>query len=435
MWIKKITTSLYVSFFVKTVVCALISVLLFVLLVTLSRTYIDLKNTQIQDELRIESDAIARDIIEQITTNKMTFKQAEEMDFDGLPIYQVMLINEVNLSQSVIEGLSHESVFGYDVEFADSFGQMYINVYGLEVQGDIFYILSAVISVVLFLILVINSIAKEISYVKEIESGIKLIATDDILYKIPIKGKNELANLAFNINSMGDSIHASRQKERQDEINQRLLITNMSHDLKTPLTSMTGYIDVIKSKLSEDDELYQYANIAKENGNRLEQLISDLFLYSKLISGDVPINLQKVDIAMVMRQILEIRSENVDLNLSNDVQGDLLARIDAEKFHRVMDNLLSNAKKYGVENSKIRIIIDKIEDGITISVQNETDDDLEGRMDKLTNRLYTAREDRANGSSGLGLSIATELVLMMEGELSFQFNNRIFTATIKLPVG
>ncbi len=431
MWIKKIATSLYVSFLMKTIISALISLLIFGLLATLTQTYIGIKNTQNQDQIRLESDAIARDILEQIAEGNMTFSQADEMSFDSLPTYQVIFIKNQHLTQSVVDGLSQESVFGYDVEFADASGQMYINVYGLETKGTIYYIVSAVISVICFLVLVINFIVKEIFYLKEIESGIKTIATEDILYKIPIKGKNELARLAMNINSMGDSLYDSRRKERQDEINQRLLITNMSHDLKTPLTSMIGYIDVIKNKLSKEDELYAYADIAKENGNRLEKLIADLFLYSKLISGDMPVNMQAIDINLMLTQILEIRIENI---VFSSESKELKSNIDPEKFHRVIDNLISNANKYGVLDRPIIIEIKYDQNNIIINIQNETEDDLTDKIKNISKRLYTAHEDRANGSSGLGLSIATELIKTMDGTLCFKFDNRIFTATVKLPI-
>ncbi len=430
MWIKKIASSLYVSFLIKIIISVLVSLLFFALLATLSQTYIDYKNTQSQDKIRLESDAIAEGILERIAMGNMTFSQADNINFDQLPTYQVMFIKKEHLTQSVVDGLSQESVFGYDVEFADTSGTMYINVYGLEVQGDVYYIVSAVMGVICFLVLVTNFMVKEILYIKEIESGIKLIATQDILYKIPIKGRNELARLAMDINSMGESIYDSRQRERQDEINQRLLITNMSHDLKTPLTSMIGYIDVIKSKLPKEDELYTYADIAKENGNRLEKLIADLFLYSKLISGDMPVNMQAIDVNLMLKQIVEMRIE--DIVFSSEIK-ELKASIDPEKFHRVIDNLISNADKYGVQGEPIEVSVKEGDGDILIAVQNSTDDNLSGKIDLLQNRLYTANEDRANGASGLGLSIVSELLKIMNGSLNLSYDKNIFTAVVKLP--
>ncbi len=430
MWIKKIATSLYVSFLIKTMFSALVSLLIFILLATLTQTYVDFKNTQNQDQLRLESDAIAQDIFKQITAENLTFLQADSMDFDNIPSYQVLFIKKENLTEFAIEGLTQESVFAYDVEFADTSGKMYINVYGLEINGNIYYIASTLISIIIFFVLIIKFVLKEIFYIKEIEYGIKLIATENILHKIPIKGNNELARLAKSINGMGDSIYVSRQKERKDEINQRLLITNMSHDLKTPLTSMIGYIEIIKSKLSKSDELYSYANIAKENGNRLEKLITDLFLYSKLLSGDVPVNMQDININFMLKQIIEIRFEDI-VFLSESKE--LNASIDAEKFHRVMDNLISNAKKYGIESEPIHVCAEDENDDIIITVQNSTEDDLYGKIDLLQNRLYTANEDRSNGSSGLGLSIVAELLKIMNGALSLSYDNKVFTAIIKLP--
>ncbi len=432
MWIKNISKSLYVSFFIKTVFAAIVSSTIFLLLIILSHNVIDYINIERQDELRMESDIIAEGIIREIEEKKLTYRQALDNSFDELPIYQVIFIAKKDITPSVVEGLDTESVFPYDVEFPDTSAIMYISVDGLEVQPVLFYLVSTVISVASFFVIIIFLIFKELTYIKDIESGIKTMATEDILYKIPIKGKNELASLALSINSMGDAIYSGQQKERQNEINQRQLITNMSHDLKTPLTSMTGYIDIIKSKLSKEDELYQYATIAKENGHRLDKLISDLFLYSKLISGDMPINLQSVDLSVVLRQILEIRTENVIFNSPLNA-GDCMASIDAEKFHRVMDNLIGNAKKYGLKDTPIQVSLAKDGNNITVSVQNQTAEDLEGKMDKIANRLYTASEDRSNGSSGLGLSISTELVKTMNGNISFDFTGSTFTATIDLP--
>ncbi len=434
MLFKKMSMSLYVSFLVKTVTAALVSTLLFIVLLYLTHGITDLRNTYMQDDLRQQSDIIAQEVISKIETERLSFSQTQEFNFNQVPFYQILFFDEDQLANGADQGLDTQSIFGYEIDFFDTTGKMYISLTGLEANPDALYIVSAVISIVIFILLIIYLIFKEISYIKELEQGINLIATENMLYKIPIKGTNELARLATMINALGDSIYESREKERQDELNQRQLITNMSHDLKTPLTSMKGYIDILSDKLSDQDELYQYALIAKKNGLRLEKLIDDLFYYSKLISHDMPMNLQNLDIPVILNQILEIRTETIVLTTDFDTNKKLIAQIDPEKFHRVMDNLISNAHKYGIQGLPIELTIKNSEDHIVISVENQTNDNLIDKMDKIADRLYSGYEHRPNGSSGLGLSIASELLRAINGTLSLHFKDRTFTAIIKLPI-
>ncbi len=428
MWIKKIASSLYLSLVVRILLSAFIASITLFGLSTLSNKYVDIKNIEIYSNQQHYANSIANSVQHYIEYNNKTFKEIERMNFDDND-YQIRFADDVTLNDSLFISYTGADVYTFDVTFSDTTGKMFIKISDILLSVDIFNIISVIVSIIIFFCLSLYLVYKQLSYINVIESGIKIIADEDMLYKIPIKGNNELAKLALNINNMGDTIYQSHQKERKDEIMQRQLITNMSHDLKTPLTSMTGYIDIISNKVSNDEELSQYANIAKQNGIRLEKLINDIFLYSKLISGDIPLNLQQYNIFILMNQILEIRTENI--NFINANSNDVLnIKVDAEKFHRIIDNLLSNANKYGIKDSSIEIEVKKDIDDVTIIISNQTNDDLSDKMDKITNRSYTANEDRSNGSSGLGLSIALELISMMNGNLDFEFKDQIFKAII-----
>ncbi len=435
MWIKKIATSIYVSIFVRMAFSAILCLSLFFILIFLSNSYIEQRNSDFFVRQQEEIDVLLEDIKNTISDKSLTYQEAKRTKFvNDKSVYNVYfldisneLVKELNTFFN-FDFLNNEHL--YEISFADTDGFIVIKSNKVTNATNFLYISSSVFCIILFFVLCIYLIFRQLSYLKTIEKGIDFIADNNILYKIPIKGDDELARLAMSINSMGNSLYNKRQKEREDEINQRLLITNMSHDLKTPLTSINGYIDIAKNKLSEDDEVYQYICIAKENGARLEKLVNDLFLYSKIISGDMPIELRNININIMLKQILEIRTENI---ISNIEKKDLIANIDAEKFHRVMDNLISNAKKYGIKDKPINVLAYLKDKDIVIEVKNYTNDKLNDNLEILKNRLYTAREYRTNGSSGLGLSIVTELLNMMNGSLELSFYDKIFTAKITLP--
>lgn len=321
-------------------------------------------------------------------------------------------------------------VFIVDIDYVGIFELLVMELKWLGTKKGVFFILSSMASMLVFFFLSAYLIFKRLSYLKEMETGIKIIAHKDMRYKIPIKGKTELARLARCINCMGDTLHNDRENERQHEIAQRTLVTNISHDLKTPLTSITGYIDIIESRLDSNDELRQYAHIAKRNANRLEKLIEDLFLYSSLISGDLLVNLQSVNVTVMVGQLVEMRAENIVY--TKESKG-LWGCVDPDHFHGVMDNLFSNAVKYGVEGKPIAVSVREQDDNIFIAVQNYTNQHLEGKMDLLKTRLYTASEDRSNGSSGLGLSIVSELTKAMNGTLDLSYEDKSFAATVRFP--
>lgn len=436
VWIKKLLKSLYGSIILRITLAVIISCVLVVLLLTATTQYSVSQNKKFWEANSTAIEEIASEIKSGIDTQNLTYKQAKEQDYSNLEDEILCTISFYSSYSDIFNDVDYLYEVGmlgagyfFEISFADGTGFMVVYSEKIVAQTDVLIILSFVIGISLFFILSLCLIFKKLSYIKVIEKGIFNISHGDINYKIPIKGENELTRLATSINDMGDMLLQKIEQERNHEANQRLLITNMSHDLKTPLTSMTGYIDVIESKMPTDHELYPMAVVAKKNGQRLEKLISDLFLYSKLLSKDVTINMQKINLNVMLKQILEIRTEKIVLN---EKDTNLSAYIDPEKFHRIMDNLISNAAKYGLENEDITVNIGSKNNEVVLEVENLTHENVAANLDKLTNRLYTASEDRTNGSSGLGLSIVTELLNVMDGKLELAFKNNVFKATVYL---
>lgn len=437
VWIKKILRTLYASIVLRMSLALVIACLVTTILLLAINQYSLTQNRVFWKENSDEIQAFAYQVEDLIQSESLTFKQATEYRLPALELDLPVTISFYSNYGDIFEEIDYlyelemvrEGYF-FEFIFTDGIGFMVVYSEEIETQTDLLMLLSFIAGIVLFFLLSLYLILKKLSYITVIEKGINHISHGDMQYKIPLQGSNELTRLAGSINEMGDRLYQNMEQERKSEINQRLLITNMSHDLKTPLTSMTGYIDVIASKLSPDHEVYPLVSTAKKNGQRLEKLIADLFLYSKLISQDVPIHLQSINLNLMLKQMIEIRTEQVVLR---EGTSNVMASIDPEQFHRVLDNLISNAVKYGVEGAPIFVLVDSREDQVVIEVKNRTYEDLEGDLERLTGRLYTAHEDRNNGSSGLGLSIVTELLKAMDGRLTLSFENKTFTATILLP--
>ncbi len=434
--IKKIFRSLYASIIARISISAIISLAILCVLLYCTNYFSMRQNTEFWHTNFTQIEELVEQIEMIVDNRQMTFKQAKDYKFLKLEQnskYEIEFFSTYNDFFDEIRYFYELEMFNngyfYEIDFIDGTGFISIQSDKIDSITNILIIVSIGLCIMLFLVIAIYLIFKELSYIKVIEQGINNMSDNDILYKIPIKGQNELTRLANSINNMGDMLYAKIEQERETEMNQRLLITNMSHDIKTPLTSMTGYMNVIKKKLSSDHEVYPLIEVAHKNGKRLEKLVEDLFLYSKLISKDVNVNKQTININVILHQILEVRTDNI---VFKEIDVDLYANIDIEKFYRVVDNLIGNAEKYGVPDEVITITSRLQEETILIDVKNLTNDNLEHKLHKLSNRLYTANEDRTNGSSGLGLSIVVELLKMMNGELTLSYEDNIFTATISL---
>lgn len=427
--LTKNKNSIYTSILIKVMISLLISISTFYLLSDRLDNYIDGINNEFLKNEQKNIEEFIEYVQNEIDNKDLTYKEAKRMKFTKgarydieFFIYSSINFDELNLDQKGIKYI-------YKIEYDDMVGLATVTLNSIKMTANLYSTVIKVISMTLFIVISVIVILKELSYIKVITKGINQISSGDFTYKIPIVGKNELSDLALKINDMARIIDEKIQKEKEDEMHQRSLITNMSHDLKTPLTSMIGYIDILQSKLEINEQLYQYTTVAKKNGYRLEKLIGDLFLYSKLISNDVSIDIKTFDIEIILNQILEIRKDNI---IYNPKYQNIKVKIDFEKFHRVIDNLVTNATTYGIEGMPIVVSLDVEDDIVIISIQNYTKDKLKDKIHLLKRRLYTANEERSNGSSGLGLSIVAELLKIMDSELELGFNNQIFTATIKM---
>ena len=214
-------------------------------------------------------------------------------------------------------------------------------------------------------ILYVYYLIKKLAYLSYIMEGTERIKGGDIHYKLDIIGDDNFSNLAENINNIGEGLDKAIYNQLKSERLKSELITNVSHDLKTPLTSIINYIELIKKEEDiKPEHIKDYVNVLDSKSKRLKVLIEDLFEASKASSGNLELNMEKIDITQLLRQAIgemeeKLSKANLDLKLRVPEEKTYI-RADGKKLYRVLENLLSNIAKYSLNST--RVYIDIVED-------------------------------------------------------------------------
>ncbi len=300
-----------------------------------------------------------------------------------------------------------------------------------------------IISVSLFpntmtiLLLIYLSVRRKAEYIKNICAGIKIISEGNLNYRIGIKGYDELAILAKEINNMSLKLKNKIEEEKAAERLKSELITNVSHDLRTPLTSLIGYIQLaVNDNISSEDK-DKYIKISLEKSKKLKSLIDDLFEYSKLESGGIKLEKARVNIVEIIEQSigeLSIQAKERDIKFNKNFKDSKLElTADPNKIARVFENIIENAIKYSVKGSNVNINLKEINESVIISFENIVDNITEEDIEKVFNRFYRMDESRSSGTtgSGLGLAIAKSIVELHKGRIWAQSENGKFIINIE----
>ncbi|NRT33013.1 sensor histidine kinase [Clostridium beijerinckii] len=282
---------------------------------------------------------------------------------------------------------------------------------------EISYVVAATLALILFIFLIYFGFRKKIKYIEYISSSIEEIAKGNLDYKLEIKGEDELSFVANQINLMEKSILNMIEKERQSERTQRELITNISHDLKTPLTIILGYLDIIRTKACKGkEEEEKYIEIAYEKALLLQKMVLKLFEFVNISHKEIILNKSDVNINKLLGQVITDHlavadGKNISIEYKNP-QSTITLSVDLDKICRVFNNLISNAIKYSEENEKITVTLGEDTAGAVISFRNKCRNINEEDLDKLFIRFY--RGDKARNSSvegsGIGLSIVKKII-------------------------
>ena len=254
-------------------------------------------------------------------------------------------------------------------------------------------------------------------------------------YKKNIEKKGGLYDgIVDNFNNIGENLDLAIEDAVKSERLKTELITNVSHDLKTPLTSIINYSDLLSKDDNTEDEVKEYSKIINEKSNKLKVLIEDLFEVSKATSNNIELDRQELDFNSLVQQSIgewedKIKENNIEI-ISNLPEDKLMLNIDGQKFSRVLDNLFSNISKYALENS--RVYVDLLEeDGVKLTIKNISKYPLNISAEELMERFTRGEKSRTTSGSGLGLSIASSFVRAHGASFDIEIDGDLFKITIE----
>lgn len=313
------------------------------------------------------------------------------------------------------------------------------------ISGLLLFVVSAILNIfpigiligIILTIIYIVIFIKELIYLDKIIIGSKAATEGKLNCNIEEKGRGHLRELAHDINNIRDGLRKSIESEIKSENMKTELITNVSHDLKTPLTSIINYIDLLKRENIESETAKDYINILDKKSQRLKVLIDDLFEASKATSGAMELNITKIDIVQLLKQSLgenDERFKNSNLSVKLDIPDTkIFINGDGQRLYRVFENLISNIVKYSLSNTRvyIQMYVDD-ENKVIIIMRNISAYELDFCANEITNRFKRGDSSRSTEGSGLGLAIAKSIVELHGGKFNIEVDGDLFKSIIKL---
>lgn len=316
-----------------------------------------------------------------------------------------------------------------------------IYVCGLVVGGFLFIVAFAEVGLIIAIcgaiiatILFIFTATRDLAYLNKITKVAKDISEGRTSQDIPEKRKGALRDLAHSINNMKEGLRTSIANETKSEKMKTELITNVSHDLKTPLTSIINYVDLLKRCDVQPEEAKAYVEVLDKKSQRLKILIDDLFEASKAASGAMQLTFTRVEIVALLRQTLgeaegRIEKANLDFKLSVPKEK-LYISADGRKIWRVFENLISNIIKYSLEGTRVYINVTEYDGKVYITMKNISSYELNFDPEEITERFKRGEESRHTEGSGLGLAIAKNIVHLHGGEFNIDIDGDLFKSTV-----
>jgi signal transduction histidine kinase len=296
-------------------------------------------------------------------------------------------------------------------------------------------------ALILFLLLVLILTNNQIRYFNEMSRVVQGIANDQMGRRVPVRYDNELGTLATNINQVIDKLQTAIKEERLSEQSKNELVTNVSHDLRTPLTSIIGYLGLIEQDLYRDEvELRHYIHIAYEKAGRLRTEIEDLFEYTRERGSGLKLLKTPINIGELLKQLahqykLELQQADMELRLHLNEEK-LITSADGNKMVRVFENLITNAMHYGREGKFIDVHVRREASQIVISVVNYGEAIPGIDLPYIFERFYRVEKSRAEhtGGTGLGLAISKSIVERHDGTIAAQSTESYTSFEVRLPI-
>ncbi|MGX7031270.1 sensor histidine kinase [Vagococcus zengguangii] len=374
-------------------------------------------------------------------TNKIKLTSKEKSELLGETILTIILLVLLNiailaLAKIIIDGNSNLKAVVLELRHVIFNKAFNLKNYPLEKVAIFFLIIMDIIVLAWRLIrryhqMQLRHIIKELHY----------IAEGNYHHRIPFKLNGDLGRIINNVNQLVNNTVTAMEEERRIEQSKDELITNISHDIRTPLTSIIGYLGLIEEgRYKSDEELLHYTHTAFKKSKQMKTLVDDLFEYTKVRQTNTKLNVIQFDLYQLLEQLavdfeLEAGNKNMTLDVSCQPIPFLMAG-DTEKLVRVFNNLITNALKYGSDGNTIVLSAEKNETHATIIVTNNGENIPQEALENIFERFYRVDQSRSQetGGTGLGLAIAHSIISLHHGEISVKSENGWTSFVIILPL-
>lgn len=331
-------------------------------------------------------------------------------------------------------------------------GIIFDRIIPIAVPNEMRYALCYAISFIVFVEIFFKLIDFTIEYIRKLRRSIQQVTSGNYGVQCEVEYDDELGSLAANINVLSKTLLAKEKEseklkekeraaldvERNAERQKNELITNVAHDLRTPLTTIVGYLELIKddTALSKED-VHKYSGIAYEKSIRLQEMMDDLFEFTKLDNADIKLNKSMINLSgLIMQMTDEFYPSFKECNITPIVdlpEENIYVQGDGQLLARVFDNLISNALKYGYHNTDLKIEVSGDEKYATVKVINHGDTIASEDIPLLFNKFYRTDSSRNSktGGTGLGLAITKNIVDLHHGDISVTSDDQITTFIVK----
>ena len=340
------------------------------------------------------------------------------------------LRNEIKLESKDYESIAPIKISLDPIEFSESKELKHTSF-------NIFLFCSLVFVIAFYIVSLAFLFDKRIKYLEYISQSLKGISEGDFQIKLKVNGNDELSFLADGINIMAEKLQEKFLEERELLQSKNELITNLSHDLKSPLTSIIGYTTLINESKNINNEEKIYAETILKNSMRLKNRLEELFELTKLNSPKLVLNYEMINISKLIRQYHKEQESilnQVGLSSKILVEEDVYFNINIENFIRVFDNIYANAIKYATKPSEFGVELSRVEGKTLIIFKNYFENASSINLSKIFDEFYREDEARTDkDGTGLGLFIVRKIIDLHKGRVWAEIEeNKYFLIKIEL---
>jgi len=293
-----------------------------------------------------------------------------------------------------------------------------------------------ILLVIGYTIFLFNSSLEVLDKVRALNAASNQLAKGDFNVTLP-EDMGMLSSFAKSLNNIKEGFKIAVEKEVKSQNMKTELISNVSHDLKTPLTSIITYVDLLKNEDLDRDTQREYIDILDKKSKRLKVLIEDLFEASKASSGNIELDMERLDVIALLRQTLGEMEEKINQSTLkmrvNLPEHKVVCSLDGARTYRVFENVISNILKYSMPNSRVYIDAEEDDKSISLIFKNISSYEMNFDPSEITERFTRGDKSRSTEGSGLGLAIAKSLVELQGGNLNINIDGDLFKLTVTFP--